>query len=277
MNEIMEERSNYYGYRNDSCGKKGFIYDKKGHHIYEANCKQFSCAYCRPIEIHKILKKVVKTARKYNLTRHLVITMPGDDYRNKYDADASFYDFSDKWNELKTVIQQRYFSEKTYVVWEDEDGYHKRMQFIPWGDFNYIGFRRSQKDGYCHLHALVGSYIPKDVIDNLCERVGLGSTWIESIKIRRITHYLSKYWYKDHEWFIPKGMKHLTKSHSINWIDHNKKSDVKRWFMIMNDKGSYRNHLEMMDTEVMALSGGYPLPFDYLLKEHRKIIRRKAT
>ena len=271
MNKIMQERTDFYQSKNNVCGKNGYIYDKKEHRLFTANCKQFSCGHCRQIEIKKLMKRVVKTARHYNLTRHLVITVPGKDFRDQWDADESFYKFSDKFNEFKTLISQKYFSTKTYVCWEDENGeLQKRLQFIPWGDFHYIGLRRSQKDGYCHLHALIGCYIPMKVLIKFAKQVGFGHLSIDFIDIIKIHNYLAKYWYKDHEWYIPKNMRHVTKSQSIEWITNNDKDRVKRWFIIMNDNNDskmFANELEMMYTEVMALSGGYPLPLDYVLSK----------
>ena len=277
-NKQMIERINYYTSKNESCGKHGHIYDKKIHQLYPANCKQFSCGKCRQIEIHKLMKKVVKTARKYDLTRHLVITVPGESYRNRIDADGSFYDFNNKFNEFKTLIQQHFFSTKTYVMWENENGeLQKRLQFVPWGDFHYIGFRRSQKNGYCHLHGLIGSYIPYNVLKKFADQVGFGDVNISFVNIRRIHNYLSKYWYKDHEWYIPKGLKHLTKSQSVHWVTTNIKGDVKRWFMITHDNSLGLSFLDTMDAEVQALSGGYPLPLAFILSEFSSKYRRNET
>jgi len=269
----MQKRTNYYQSKNHSCGKIMHIYDKKTNNIYNANCKQFSCGYCRQIEIGKLLRKVVRTAKHNNLTRHVVITIGGDNIRKYINPDQSFNYVSKMFNLFRVKYKLKF-------------GHN-----LP-----YISFRRSHEDGYCHIHALVGDFIDKNKLQDLALECNLGYTRIDFVSVNRIGRYLSKYWYKDHEWYIPKGKKHITKSRDFNWIElkHNDKlvdfepsgcleydryqSDSKRYHIIMKISNiKNKSYLDYIYEYVYFLSGGYPPSFSFMLANSYQKARGELT
>lgn len=241
----MTKRSNRYDEPNHNCQKVGMLYDRREHRVYKASCNSISCGRCRQREIRKMLNKVTTIAKDKNLTRHLVITVPGKTFRKFVDADESFDYFSYAWQKFRVMFKREY------------------------GDnLQYIAFRRAQKDGYCHMHALVDRYIPVNKINDISRRAGLGYASINFVDVHRITSYLSKYWYKDHEWLIPKGMRHITTSRGIKLSDGVLPEDKLRILAYKMDV-IFINHFneDAIYDIVECFSGGYPPPLDFLLSQ----------
>lgn len=193
QNEIQwKERINRYDGVNDYCNEN-YMYNYEFDVLHEAKCKCYNCERCRPIKKYDLLNSIVKAAEKNNLRRHLVITLSGYPFRSLFcNADESFDYAMKKFNEFR-VLYKRCFG----------------------NNLSYICLPRSQKDGFCHLHILIGNYIPKDWLDNVLKRINLGFPFITYVDIQRLGNYLSKYWYKDHEWYIPENKKHYTHSTDI--------------------------------------------------------------
>jgi hypothetical protein len=141
------------------------------------------------------LKNIVNSTEKYSFRRHLVITLPGHPFRSLFcNADESFDYAIKKFNEFRFLYKREFGNNLSYI-------------FLP----------RAQSDGFCHLHVLVGSYIPKDWLDKTLNSINLGFPFITYVDIHRLGNYLSKYWYKEHEWFIPENKKHYTRSADIEF------------------------------------------------------------
>lgn len=186
-----DERRALYGEKKPYCKKHFFVNDAEKK-VSACRCNSIKCVECRPMQKKRLLTKVVRAGIHHKLTRHMVITCQGHDFREKYGPDESFEIAQSSWNHFR-------------VLYEREFG-HK---------LNYISLPRSQKDGYCHLHVMVGSYIPKEWLDKACENVGFGYSFIRYTDTHRLGGYLSKYWYKEHEWYIPENKNQYTTSRKI--------------------------------------------------------------
>lgn len=209
-------RSEEYQYIKDYCCDH-YLYSP-GEKLYENFCQSFRCARCRPFLIKRYLNLVVKEAEKHRLLSHLIITLPGKEYRKYMSQDESFKDITKKWN----LINNRY-----------------RKKFKK--GLNFICFNRSTMDGYAHLHILT-EYIKKGWLQEVIPKVKLGFFKIKYVDIQRIRNYLSKYWYKEHEWYIPKNKRHFSSSRTIclkqdfskptlyQWTSIKKNLDVDFWF-----------------------------------------------
>lgn len=181
---------------NSSCGLNA-IFDIREHRVFPLACNCWRCSSCRPRKISKLLKEVVSLGVEGGLTRHLVITLKGVDFRNSVSADDSFAFSSRKFNDFRKIYKRKF-------------GHN----------LSYIALPRSQKDGYCHLHILVGSYVPKFWLDKTLRSLNFGFSWITYVDIHRLKNYLSKYWYKEHEWFIPKNKRHYSCSRDVVFAVH---------------------------------------------------------
>lgn len=194
QNEKMwNDRIKDYSGVKDYCNEN-FLYNKDSDLLKIASCKCFSCERCRPKKKYDLLKSIVKSAEAKKLTRHLIITLPGYPFRSLFcNVDESFDYAMKKFNEFR-VLYRRNFGK----------------------NLSYICLPRAQEDGFCHLHILVGSYISKDWLDDVLNKINLGFPYITFVDVHRLSNYLSKYWYKEHEWFIPKNKKHYTTSADID-------------------------------------------------------------
>jgi hypothetical protein len=191
---LWEERKARYNGVNDYCDEN-YLYNSESDVLHEVKCKCYNCERCRPKKKYDLLKNIVKVAEKHNLTRHLVITLPGYPFRSLFcNADESFDYAMKKFNEFR-VLYKREFGK----------------------NLSYICLPRSQSDGFCHLHILVGDFIPKEWLDKVLNSINLGFPYITYVNVNRLGNYLSKYWYKEHEWFIPENKKHYTKSADIKF------------------------------------------------------------
>jgi len=190
--DLWKERKARYDGVNDYCSEN-YLYNSESDVLHEAKCKCYNCERCRPKKKYDLLKDIVKAAEKHGLRRHLVITLPGYPFRSLFcDADESFDYAMKKFNEFR-VLYKRCFGK----------------------NLSYICLPRSQRDGFCHLHILVGGFISKGWLDDVLNRINLGFPFITYVDVHRLGNYLSKYWYKEHEWFVPENKKHYTRSANI--------------------------------------------------------------
>lgn len=238
----MEEREERYRTKNSSCGEVDY-YLPRQHKIESNKCKRFTCGRCFKKEVNKKLIEVVKKGIEFQLFRHLVITLEGEEFRNKLTPDKSFIYITKKWNSFK-IYYRRTFKNK----------------------FDYILFNRSQKDGYAHLHVLVSVKIPKDWIEDTVRRLNLGWSRIKFVDIHRLKNYLSKYWYKEHEWWIPENKRHFSSSRTIKF---EKKKDgeylLLHWYYDYTKYGKLEDYYTIIEENY-----GYPPPLDFILGEFYK-------
>lgn len=197
QNEILwNKRKARYSGINDYC-KEHYMYNPELDSLHEIGCKCYNCERCRSKKKYDLLKNIVNSAERYKLRRHLVITLPGYPFRSLFcNADESFDYAMKKFNELR-VLYRREFGK----------------------NLSYICLPRAQSDGFCHLHVLVGDFIPKDWLDKTLDSINLGFPFITYVDVHRLGSYLSKYWYKEHEWCIPEHKKHYTRSADIE-LEH---------------------------------------------------------
>lgn len=191
-----ENRKALYGEKKPYC-KKHFLVNDKEKNISKARCNSVKCKECRPRQKKRLLDKIARAGSHNKLLRHMVITVLGNEFRDKVSPDNSFSYAQEKWNHLR-LLYKRNFGR----------------------NLSFVSLPRSQRDGYCHLHVLVGSYIPKKWLDWSCKKVGLGYAYIRYTDVQRLKGYLSKYWYKEHEWYIPENKKQYTCSRDIVLSDY---------------------------------------------------------
>lgn len=240
---LWKERKARYNGVNDYCDEN-YLYNSESDVLHEAKCKCYNCERCRPKKKYELLKNIVTAAEKHNLRRHLIITLPGYPFRSLFcDADESFDYAMKKFNEFR-VLYKRFFGK----------------------NLSYICLPRAQSDGFCHLHILVGDYISKDWLDDVLKRINLGFPFITYVDIQRLGNYLSKYWYKEHEWFIPENKKHFTKSVDIKFKDF---FPSYGWYFFIMPKGPYVLGCDKIDYiyRCMDFVNPYhnPPPLDFML------------
>ena len=229
------------------------MYNSETEVLNQSSCKCFSCERCRPKKKYDLLKNIVKTAEKHNLRRHLVITLPGYPFRSLFcNVDESFDYAMKKFNEFR-VLYKRFFGR----------------------NLSYICLPRSQEDGFCHLHILVEDFIPKDWLDDVLKRINLGFPFITYVDVQRLGNYLSKYWYKEHEWYIPENKKHYTRSADIE-LESFVPSSV--WYYIGLPYSSYASGSNRVDCVYRCIDfiNPYhsPPPLDFILGEFYKDLNK---
>jgi hypothetical protein len=72
------------------CGHS-LLYNPKKHVVKKSHCNCYSCPHCRPRLQRNLLKSIVTLAEGHHLTRHLIITVPGAEFRSKVSPDESFF------------------------------------------------------------------------------------------------------------------------------------------------------------------------------------------
>jgi hypothetical protein len=186
----VQQREKYYNSLPSYCGTNVMFQPGKSETLFFMGCNRLSCPRCRPKIKKKVIQKVIETAIDYNLQRELILTCPGNEWRVNHSPDMSFKWLNGKFREFKILYQR-------------ETG--KKL--------SYIKLPRSQKSGYCHAHILVNTYIKKSLIENIIKRIGLGSNYKMLYRdLHRLGSYLKNDLYKEHEWFIPVGMRHVSSS-----------------------------------------------------------------
>lgn len=236
----IQERITRYSKVSLGCGHS-LLYNPKEHVLKKSHCNCFSCAHCRPRLQKQLLKNIVSLAGEHQLTRQLIITVPGAEFRMRFSPDESFAYASRKFNDFRTLYKRAF-------------GHN----------LEYFALVRSQQSGYCHYHVLVGAYIPKKWLDETMRSLKLGFPYIDYVDIQRLSAYLSKYWYKEHEWFIPKNKRHYSHSAGLNLKKFG--SPDPWYFMRFSHRADIysRSAMDRIAGWVEHLSG-YPPPFEYLV------------
>jgi len=192
--EIWEKRKNYYNKIPRYC-KTNVMFPKNApEKMVFMGCNRLSCPRCRPKIKKKLLERINDTCVKYNLQRQLILTCPGRRWRNAHSVDYSFVFINKKFAEFKILYQR-------------ETG----------KSLNYVKLPRAQRDGFCHAHILLDRYISVSLIKDLIKRVGLGRNFhIKYMDMHRLMSYLRNDFFKDHEWYLPYGMRHISSSMLIS-------------------------------------------------------------
>lgn len=192
--KIWEKRQIFYNKLPGYCKTNVMFKKNTPETLVFMGCNRLSCPRCRSKIKKKLLDRIYDTCIKYNLLRQLVLTCPGRAWRDKTNVDASFNFITKKFTEFK-------------ILYTRETG--KKL--------NYVKLSRSQSDGFCHLHILLDRYIKVGVIKDILKRVGLGSSFhIKYMDLHRLRDYLRNDFFKDHEWYIPYGMRHISSSMLIS-------------------------------------------------------------
>lgn len=264
LNDVMLDRQDRYRTKNFSCNSI-LYYDIRKSNIKSNQCMRFSCGKCRNKAIKYKLNEVVCSSFDNNLKIHFCITLEGKDFRRFIDPDYSFKYIYIKWNNFRNAYKRKF---------------KKKL--------SYVAFFRSQESGYAHLHILLDKYIPSNWIESILRKLRLGWARIKYVDVQRIKNYLSKYWYKEHEWFIPKGKKHFSTSRDISLKDYSINISSDNFFKLNSeyyfDSGvsinDFYNQIEdhSIKYEVFGLdletSLGYSIPIVYFLKVYYENIRR---
>ncbi len=189
-----EEIKERYQEKNYYCGvhKVANLHEKT---VAPSKCGMFSCEICRPKKVITVVKNIRKLVYKYDMTRFLTMTVGGDEIRSTMTVKQSFYFLEEKFRELK-------------ILYKREFGHNLK----------YIKLARAHKDGYCHFHILIDRYIPKGWLNDAMKRINTGYCNIKYVDPQRVSAYLSAYLEnKEHEWFIPKGIKHYSMSKGLSF------------------------------------------------------------
>jgi hypothetical protein len=189
-----EETKERYQTKNEYCGTHRLAnIDKKT--VIPTNCGMFSCSSCREGKIIHTVKNIRKLAFANDLTRFLTMTVGGNDVRSQMPIKESFYFLEEKFRIFKILYKRKF-------------GH----------DLQYVKLARSHKDGYCHYHILIDQYIPKIWLNQAMKRINSGYCNIKYVDPQRVSAYLSAYLEtKEHEWFIPKGIKHYSMSKGLSF------------------------------------------------------------
>lgn len=202
-----EFRKRYYNTLPRYC-MTNIIFDRNDpEKMAHVGCNRLSCPRCRSKLKNHLLDRIVAVATGYGLLRELILTCPGGQWRKNHDSNDSFPWMNKKFDSFK-------------VLYERKTG--KKLQ--------YIKLPRSQKSGYCHSHILIDQYIPQSLIEDIIKRVGLGKIYkIKLRDIQRLGSYLKNEFFKDHEWYIPVGMHHI--SSSMNVLDDGYRRSIFRMWL----------------------------------------------
>jgi len=194
----FDELYNIYQCRNWVCRnhRRGRVYTYCKDSLFDLNCKQYTCKHCRPALKKDLHDKVCMQVDGFELNYHMVITFPGNDYRNKIDYSNSYRIMNRDWNKLRGVINYYY------------------------PGFKYIIFPRAQANpkpgnprGYCHFHVIHNKKIDKEWLDKKCDKYMLGYTFLRFNE--DVAGYLHNDFYSDDEWVIPFNVKHYRSSRCI--------------------------------------------------------------
>lgn len=172
-------------------------YDLKTNEFHKVGCHCWECWLCRKNMKKKLFHEILPLTLKYNIWRHLVITVKPKEYREKDKIEQSYIDTKKAFKKLKEIIKYTYGK-----------------------DFTYIAFWRAQRTGCCHVHLLIDRYIDLKWLIEKTKKYPVFGT-INITKNQDSTHYLINDFYKDPEWYIPRGQRHYTTSRNIK-IQKNK-------------------------------------------------------
>ena len=175
----------------DSLCKRGLgkVYDYRFDKLYDVGCGRFDCARCRPRLKFNLFMEVLRWIYIYNLNKHFIITFEGKRLRDKIGWDASFMFMNKEWDKFLKMLRYHY------------------------GDITYILFPRAQQSGYCHYHIITNNWIDWKFLEEKRKNYDFG--WMRIKHNKSVAEYLNRDYFKDHEWVIPKGIRHFRSSRNI--------------------------------------------------------------
>lgn len=185
------------------CGKLGHLYIEDKNKLVDIGCNRWYCNECRPILKNKLYFDILRNIYSFKLDKHFIITCEGKKFREKYTWEESFRYMNRQWPKFRKVIEYNY------------------------GPIDYIALPRSQMNGYCHYHLLINKYVDWSFLNKKRKKYNLGFVSIQ--KNKDAAEYLATDYWKDHEWIIPKGIRHYRSSRSIKLMDYSN-SDLNKIF-----------------------------------------------
>lgn len=255
-------------------GKLGYYYDFSEGSLYRIRCNHYSCKSCRPILKSKLHLDIQREVYRLGFNKHLIMTMPGIEFRKKVTWAQSYPILNYETNKLLHCIYQ-----EIETLRRIQNGYKikrkRRMvepflkdgKEVPDFDIAMIILPRAQAKpkennpiGFGHNHILTNYDLNKLWLDEkiAMNRYKLGYTCIRDNQ--NIADYLCKDFFDDDEWVIPPGIKHYrsTRNVKIN-ITGGYKMNPDDTFFKTNDMNFIENHIEK--------EYFYPLPFEEYVKQ----------
>ena len=199
FNEIKNDYSNKY----TLCERLGKLYIEENNKIIDIPCNKWECKLCRPKLQYLLYEEILNYVYIFNLQKHFVITFEGKEYRQKYTIEESYKFMNKQWHKFLNVINYHY------------------------GKIIYILLPRAQKDGYCHFHILTNKYLDWKFLNEKRKKYNLGYVSIQ--KNKDVAEYLNTDFFKKHEWYIPKGIRHYRSSREIILMNY-RRNRINKYF-----------------------------------------------
>jgi len=134
-------------------------------------CKAWTCLRCGPKKARRVRHGIIEQAQKLDLRRFLTLTLDP----RKCTAEESIEHIRDAWRKFRVSLQ-RHLGRSV----------------------SFIAVVEMQKNGYAHLHVLIGHYVRQQWISAAWSAVGGGRMVdIRQVDIQRISAYVSKYMSKE--------------------------------------------------------------------------------
>lgn len=230
------------------CGR--YAYNAREHRVYGLPCHQWSCARCRPGLIWQLFLRTQEASSVFGLDKHIIVTAPGKDWREDHDEKQQYELFSKDWYRLKQVLTYYY------------------------GRFDYVCFLRSQSSGSPHNHILANQYIPKNFLKKKASKYpNLGFTSIQQNP--DVASYLTKDFWKIHEYVIPDGYRHFSASKHV--APYMTMTGKEAEDIVVMDIPKYGNVLQVAE-QVVEHKMGYPAPFDqYLIEFYKNLDKNRSV
>ena len=251
--------------RGKHCGRFSIRgYDPKtGRHIYRrVNCGSWACSYCGKRKARLAKWAIRENASKLKL--HYFLTLTCDPAKIPAGEDPAKH-LQEVFCKFRTSLRREFGETPVYIKVTE---YTKR--------------------GLPHFHLLVDRRIEHAWIKHNWDRLGGGKiVWIERAKIRKISHYLSKYLSKELLLSAPQGLRRITTSRKVKLFSkHQSEIDWEflrssLWYLLhcvrermagSNAEGYKINAIEWDENEVMTLfavssSPGSPPPNEWSLPQ----------
>jgi len=235
--QLSDDYNSYETHRGCYNGSIGKIYNLRENVVNHVGCNHWNCPRCRKRLRWNLYEQTFYLSKSLGLDKHFIITFGGKEFRTKYTYEESYGIMSNYWDKYKKVIE-----------------YHK-------GKFDYIQFARAQQDGYCHLHTIIPKFISWKFLDEkrkLYDKMG----FVSINKNVDLADYLSYDFFKDREYYIPKGVRHYNSSRALtlNRFDN-------PFFQDDNVMVLGRHTVEKFEDDVLGKFGRL-LPNEYYIREY---------
>jgi hypothetical protein len=168
----------------------------------------YCCAHRMRMNLIEEMERVV--TERPELRRFLTLTVDTD---TPGDTAAHHEHITDRWNALRTEINDRYPG--LSYIWVRHEG---------------------DENGRAHLHLLVDRYLPQSMLSNLSKRVGLGEVVdIRRVNARNAAKYLTSYLGKGALANLPDGLRRYGSSSDISLAVRGGSGDDRDWRLMMDD------------------------------------------